>query len=200
MEGNVNEQPDDITSYDRGVTGWLVDERGEKGVHVASWLIVEKKNTLFCRLVGHLRSSRVGILLVERWMGKVWSRKPLQVRQLDDLTVWFQFAFEKVAREALRQVEDILEDSPFQIVERCMESMGSPTWPILVRMRGVPLHAWNEEVFRLLGSCMGLTVRVDNRTVQKEDLLVGKVQVFLDRFGSLLAMLPLWVEETRIYF
>lgn len=55
QHGNINEQSDDITSYDRGVAGWLVDERGEKGVHVASWLIAEEKNTLFCSLVGHLR-------------------------------------------------------------------------------------------------------------------------------------------------
>lgn len=49
---------------------------------------------------------------------------------------------------------------------------GNSSLAYLGDMRGVPVNAWNEEVCRLLGNCLGRTVLVDSKTPRKEDLEV----------------------------
>lgn len=78
-----------------------------------------------------------------------------------------------------------------------MEFQGSPVWPIWVNMRGVPINAWNEEVFRLLGNCLGRTVLGDSKTSRKEDLEGCQVKVLIDRPVSLPAPMFLWVEDIK---
>lgn len=42
-----------------------------------------------------------------------------------------------------------------------MECPGYPPRPCWLKINGVPLHAWPEDVFNLLGGCLGRTVEVD---------------------------------------
>lgn len=64
-------------------------------------------------------------------------------------------------------------------------------------MRGVPAHAWNEEIFRLLGNCLVHTLAVDGSTLLKESMEMGRVQVILEKQGSLPSTLSLWVDDCR---
>lgn len=73
-----------------------------------------------------------------------------------------------------------------------MEVLGRPVW---VNFQGVPAHSWNEEIFKLLGNCLGRTILVDPKTTLKEDLEVGKVMVILERSESLPTSLSLWVND-----
>lgn len=58
--------------------------------------------------------------------------------------------------------------------------------------------AWNE-VFKLLGNCIGKLVEVDKRTTSKEQLLVVRVKVLLDRPISLPTSMALWVDDFKYY-
>lgn len=58
--------------------------------------------------------------------------------------------------------------------------------------------AWNE-VFKLLGNCIGKSVEVDWRTTSKEQLLVVRVKVLLDRPISLPTSMALWVDDFKYY-
>lgn len=42
-----------------------------------------------------------------------------------------------------------------------MEVLGSPRSPTWVKVKGLPLQAWHEGVFRLIGDCIGRTVELD---------------------------------------
>lgn len=64
-------------------------------------------------------------------------------------------------------------------------------------MRGVPAHAWNEEIFRLPGNCLGHTLAVDGSISLKESMEMGRVQVVLEKQGSLPSTLSLWVDDCR---
>lgn len=44
------------------------------------------------------------------------------------------------------------------------------------------MHAWREEVFRLLGDCVGASKEVDQRTISKEIVTHGKERVLLGNF------------------
>lgn len=63
--------------------------------------------------------------------------------------------------QSIKEVEEVLacaenkSESPFLTIERWMEEIGAPPRPQCVRMSGVPLHAWREGVFRLLGDYLG---------------------------------------------
>lgn len=70
-----------------------------------------------------------------------------------------------------------LSSSPFIAVERWMEVMGNPPWPTWMRMKGVPLQAWCEETFHLLGDCVDSTLEVDNRNFIMQILDYGRVKV-----------------------
>ena len=69
--------------------------------------------------------------------------------------------------------------SPFVALERWIEFMGSHPISVWVRFKGVPLYAWHEVVFKLLGDCLGRTAEVDKRTVQREVLREGKIKILM---------------------
>ncbi|KAL6976005.1 hypothetical protein U1Q18_024800, partial [Sarracenia purpurea var. burkii] len=48
---------------------------------------------------------------------------------------------------------------------------------------GVPLHAWNEETFLLIGDLWGSAVSVDPKTVYKDELEVGRILLSTDHRG-----------------
>ena len=60
-----------------------------------------------------------------------------------------------------------------------MEVVGRPPRPCWVRMKGVPVHVWSESVFRKLGDCLGRTLKVDKKTIDKESLVFRRVKVML---------------------
>lgn len=66
-----------------------------------------------------------------------------------------------------------------------MEWQGCLTSSVWIRMRRVLAYAWNENIFRLFGNCVGRALVMDKKTTLKENLEVDKVKVFLDRASSL---------------
>lgn len=59
------------------------------------------------------------------------------------------------------------------------------------------MHTWNEEVFKLLGNCMGRAMEVDQRTTNKEFLASSLMKVMMNRFFSFLVIVTLWVEAFK---
>lgn len=66
-----------------------------------------------------------------------------------------------------------------------------------LKIQGVPLHVWDEEIFSLIGNCLGRTVEIDHQTSNKKCLEAGRVKVLLDKSVSLTKSVPIWAEEVK---
>lgn len=108
-----------------------------------------------------------------------------------------QWSSAEEANQFLQLACEKIPGSPFMSIERSMEVQGVLSRPVWVHLRGVPAHARNKEVFRLLGNCFGHTVLVDSKTILKEDVEVGRVKVFKSKPGHLPESLSLWVEDIK---
>lgn len=86
----------------------------------------------------------------------------------------------------------------FKVIERWMEVMGSPPSDTWIRLRGVPLHVRREEIFSLLGECLGSLKKVDPVTSGKDNLLFGRVKVARDPSHKLHWRLYLWLQDRCI--
>ncbi|XXG82326.1 hypothetical protein AAC387_Pa10g0301 [Persea americana] len=75
-------------------------------------------------------------------------------------------------------------------------STPTPKW---IHFHGVPLHAWNKGVFRLLGDFIGSTIEVDHCTSEKEISAYGRVKVLINRICKLPIDIPLSVEGRVIF-
>ena len=75
--------------------------------------------------------------------------------------------------------------SPFSLLERWMEVLYTPPRPLWVTVQGLPLQAWHEGTFRLIGDCLGQTMEVDERTKKKEKLKAGRIEILLDKSVTL---------------
>eukprot|EP00268_Persea_americana_P009406 TRINITY_DN13780_c0_g1_i5.p1 TRINITY_DN13780_c0_g1~~TRINITY_DN13780_c0_g1_i5.p1 ORF type:complete len:144 (-),score=29.00 TRINITY_DN13780_c0_g1_i5:31-462(-) len=84
------------------------------------------------------------------------------------------------------------------MIQRWMEVLGTPPNPIWVKVKGVPLQAWHEGVFRLIGDCAGKTVEVDVRTREMEELKEGRVQVILNHTTKMPLLIPIWVDDLKL--
>eukprot|EP00268_Persea_americana_P002365 TRINITY_DN10711_c0_g2_i1.p1 TRINITY_DN10711_c0_g2~~TRINITY_DN10711_c0_g2_i1.p1 ORF type:complete len:318 (-),score=66.73 TRINITY_DN10711_c0_g2_i1:542-1495(-) len=177
------------------VAGWIVEDGFWKGVRVAPWVVKQQKQTLYCSLVGFHKSKTNGLMRSELWIESCWGRKPVNIKMLDDNIVWMQFHMEKEVEEVLDRAAKKGIPSPFTMLERWMEVQGPPATTVWVRIKGVPLQVWHEEVFKLLGYCLGRTVEVDSGTVHKDSLREGRVKVLLDTTGTMTDRLKIWVEE-----
>lgn len=54
-----------------GAAGWILDEGGERGVHVAPWMIKKEKEALFCSIVGFLKSGKKGLREAKALVGSM---------------------------------------------------------------------------------------------------------------------------------
>lgn len=78
-----------------------------------------------------------------------------------------------------------------------MEVLGSPPISPWVEIEGLPLQAWHEGIFKLLGDCIGRTVDVDERTQKKEFLMEGRIKVLIKNTVTLPISIPVWVEDLK---
>ena len=54
---------------------------------------------------------------------------------------------------------------------------------VLLNVLGIPLHAWDELVFKLLGSIYGVFLHFDEETIARKRLDVARIKVNTDRLG-----------------
>lgn len=80
-----------------------------------------------------------------------------------------------------------------------MEVIGSPPTPKWIHFHGVPLHAWHEGVFRLLGDFIGSTIEVDRHTSEKEIIAYGRIGILINRICKLPIEIPLSVGDLVIF-
>lgn len=123
-----------------GAAGWILEEGGERGVHVAPWMIKKEKEALFCSIVGFLKSGTKGLREAELWSDQCWGKMPIRLQLLKDQIVWIQLSSEKEVDEVLQNAAEDSAPSPFLAVECSMEFLGPPPHPTWVLMKGVPLH------------------------------------------------------------
>ena len=83
--------------------------------------------------------------------------------------------------EVLQNAAEDSAPSPFLAVECLMDFLGPPPHPTWVLMKGVPLHTWIKEAFKLLGNCLGRAVEIDRRIMSKEHSQSGLIKVTLNR-------------------
>ena len=181
------------------VVGWIVEEDTRKGVRVAQWVVRQQKRFLVNSLVGFLKEKSVSIEQIESWIQKCCGRLIISIlndREMDEQVVWLQlYSSREVDEFLLKALGDSL--SPFSMIERWMEILGTALNPIWVKVKGVPLQAWHEGVFRLIGDCAGKTVEVDKRTREMEALKEGRVQVLLNSSTTLPLQVPIWVDDLK---
>lgn len=103
---------------------------------------------------------------------------------LDDEAILLQLLTDKEMEEVLLCAKDKAR-SPFVVLDRWLEVIASPPSPRWVKVSGVPLHAWREGVFSLIGDCLGQTLAVDQDTISKEILTHGRVKVLLGKVRKL---------------
>ena len=142
---------------------------------VAPWVVEEEEKTLALCLVGFMKSPSGAIREVEVWLANTWGGRPISIRILDTDVVLLQLSSDVEIEGILRFAREF--HSPFIAVERRMEVIGAPPRPKWIKFHGVPLQAWREEVFRLLGDVLGRTLEVDHRTASKEILTNGRVKI-----------------------
>lgn len=90
-----------------------MEEGGEKGVRVASWLIKQQKPHLFCSLVGFLKSKAEGLRQTELWIEKRWGKMPDKVQMLGQQAVWIKLLSENDLEEFLNKAAIERDSSPF---------------------------------------------------------------------------------------
>lgn len=78
-----------------------------------------------------------------------------------------------------------------------MEYLDPPPSPSWVRVKGVPLHVWDEEVFRLVGNCLGRTAEIDGYTSSMVNLQEGRIKVLLNKTLSLPCSVLIWVNDLK---
>ncbi|KAJ8626716.1 hypothetical protein MRB53_020023 [Persea americana] len=74
--------------------------------------------------------------------------------------VWLELQSEAVVTRILH-LAAVAQKSPFQVLQRWMEVLGSPPCEVWIRLKGVPLHVWRAETFSLLGEYLGSMLEVD---------------------------------------
>lgn len=130
------------------------------------------------------------------WLTSSVGLVPVRLSLLDEQTVWMVFVSEEKADKArVRAPGD--PSSPFLAVEKWMEVLGHPRKPVWVHMKGVPLHVWQESVFRKLGDCLGQTVDVDPWMISTKNLQFKRVKLLMDGSRKLPTALSLWYDEFR---
>lgn len=72
---------------------------------------------------------------------------------LGQQAIWIKLLSEKDLEEFLDKAAIERDSSPFSVLERWMECMGSPPTPVGLKIQGVPLHVSDEEIFSLIGNC-----------------------------------------------
>lgn len=122
---------------------------------------------------------------------------PDKVQKLGQEAVWIKLLSEKNLEEFLDKAAIKQDSSPFSVLERWMDHMGSPPTPVGLKILGVPLHVWDEEIFSLIGNYLGRTVEIDRWTANKECLEARRVKVLLDKSVSLTKSVPIWAEEVK---
>lgn len=140
-----------------------------------------------------------GLKQADLWLERCWGKMPKRMQLLDERIVWMQVLSEKEVDEIIQKAKLMDIPSPFSALERWMEFLGPPPWPMWLVVRGVPLHAWHEEVFRLIGNCISRIVLVNGSTTSMEDLQDGRIKVLMDKTVSLPCSMPLWVEDLRFF-
>lgn len=152
-------------------------------LRVAPWVMEEEKLALHFSLVGFLKFASITVSHIVSWLGRSWGKSAVGVKKMEADIVLLQFQSTEEAEEVLLCAKDN-PSSPFLAIDRCMEVLEAPSHPQWVRMLGVPMHAWREGVFRLLGDCLGQTLEVDHATCSKEVIFPGRVRCCLGKSSS----------------
>ena len=116
-----------------------MEEDTGKGVRVAQWVVKEQKRSLFNSLVGFLKASSVSIEQIESWIYNCCGQLPLKLQKLEEQVVWLQLSSTSEVDDFLCIITAMGGSSPFSMIERWMEVLGSPPKPIWVKVKGVPL-------------------------------------------------------------
>eukprot|EP00268_Persea_americana_P009560 TRINITY_DN13823_c0_g2_i8.p1 TRINITY_DN13823_c0_g2~~TRINITY_DN13823_c0_g2_i8.p1 ORF type:complete len:414 (+),score=87.35 TRINITY_DN13823_c0_g2_i8:1496-2737(+) len=193
--GEVQDQRSKQEEEER-LAGWIVEDDTGKGVRVAQWVVKEQKRSLFNSLVGFLKAT-VSIEQIESWIYKCCGQLPLNLQKLEEQVVWMQLSSTSEVDDFLRNIAAMGGSSPFSMIERWMEVLGSPPNSIWVTVKGVPLQPWHEGVFRLIGDCVGKTMEIDARTREKKVLTEGRVQVLLNSSTILPLQVPIWADDLK---
>lgn len=163
---------------------------------MAPWVVESEKKTQCLSLIGFLKPNQE-LADAALWLQSFWGRSTAGLKQLEGNTVHIQLLLEEEVRQVLQCTVDP-SSSPFIALDRWMEVIGSPPITKWIHLLGVPLQAWNEGVFRLLGDFIGSTIEVDCRTLEKEVLAYGRVKVLTSRLCKLLLEIPLSIGDQLI--
>lgn len=177
--------------------GWIIKSGQQQAVMVPPWVVEEEEKVLHLCLVGFLKSSLGGIREVESWLTNTWGRKPIDIKLLETDTVLLQVSSNEEVEEVICCAKDS-PSSPFIVIDRWMEVIGSPPPPRWIKFCGVPLHAWREGIFQHLGDVLGRTLEVDPHTTAKEVLTHGSIKVLLGKVGRLPKEIPLWIGDLQV--
>ena len=144
---------------------------------MAPWVVETEKKFLCHSLIGFLKQNQ-GLPEAALWIQSIWGRSVARLKQLEGNAVHIQLLLEEEVKHFLYSIEvSPSSSSPFLALDRWMEVIGSPPISKWIRLHGVPLQAWNEGVFRLLGDFLGNTLVVDCRTSEKDVLAFGRVKI-----------------------
>lgn len=129
-----------------------MEEDTGKGVRVAPWVVTQQKRSLVTSLVGFLKEKLASTEQIEFWIQESCALLPFKLQKLDERVVWLRLSSSYEVDEFLLKIAVTGgSSSPFSMIERWMEVLGTPPNPIWVKVKGVPLQAWHEGVFRLIG-------------------------------------------------
>lgn len=94
-------------------------------------------------------------------------------------------------------MDTVLKDSPVRWMDRSMEVLGAQLQPSFIRLEGIPLHAWDESVFKCLGDCLGVVMEIDDAAKQKKRIDKVHLLILRNPYLRLPKSLPLDVEGVR---
>lgn len=113
-----------------------------------------------------------------------FSEKGIQVdvRRLSPYLYWIN-PLSQNDFSLLIKMDTVLKDSPVRRMDRWMEVLGAQLQPSVIRLECIPLHAWDESVFKCLGDCLRVVMEIDDAAKQKKR--IDKVHLLILRNPNL---------------
>lgn len=106
------------------------------------------------------------MLMKEKFIIGFFSEKGIDVRRRSPYLYWIN-PLSQNDFSLLIKVDTVLKDSPVRRMDCWMDVLGGQSQPSFIRMEGIPLHVWDESVFKCLGDCLGVVMKIDDAAKQK---------------------------------
>eukprot|EP00268_Persea_americana_P060228 TRINITY_DN7477_c1_g1_i5.p1 TRINITY_DN7477_c1_g1~~TRINITY_DN7477_c1_g1_i5.p1 ORF type:complete len:335 (-),score=59.40 TRINITY_DN7477_c1_g1_i5:653-1657(-) len=176
---------------------WIEEMGGLKVVKIADSLAVSLKQAVCESYVVTVSNLYVSVSNIQDWF---FSKVGIQVvvKRLSCYLLWIK-PISQEGFSKLSKMESLVNDCLVRQLDQWTEVLGPALHPVWVRLRGIPLHAWDEKVFHRLGECLGMVMEIDKEAVCQQRVDRVRVLILRDPQQSIIQKIALEVEDVRFF-